>query len=127
MISKYIFEEPHVANLAEVYVEANKELLLPFPSVPLDRFPAFTALIGGFRSREYSILCGSTGTGKTTFVANVSTSLLLQGVPHFVASVETGRTDFVKRMMSALAREDWNGGDAVARLHTTSNYNKMRA
>lgn len=116
MISKYIFEESHVANLAETYVEASKELLMPFPSTPILDFPKFTQLTGGLRPREYSILCGATGVGKTTLMANFSKSLLVQQVPHFVASVETGRTDFVKRMMSVLAREDWNGGDAVVRL-----------
>jgi replicative DNA helicase len=109
----YIFEEAHAACLAETYVEAARELLEPFPSTEIADFPQFSKLIGGLRPREYSILCGGTGVGKTTLMANMSKSLILQQVPHFVASVETGRTDFTKRMMSALAKEDWNGGDPI--------------
>jgi len=109
----YIFEDAHAVSVAETYVEASNELLRPFPSTPISDFPKFTRLIGGLRPMEYSILCGATGVGKTTLMANLSKSLILQQVPHFVASVETGRTDFIKRVMSVMALEDWNGGDEI--------------
>ncbi len=109
----YIYEKPHAASLADVYVEASRELLIPFESTPIESFPKFTKLTGGLRPKEYSILCGATGVGKTTLVGNLSKSLINQRVPHFVASVETGSTDYVKRIMSALIGEDWNTGDPV--------------
>lgn len=109
--------EGHVAHsepIAQTFITAAGELLAPYPSTPVDDSPLFSNLIGGFRPNEFSILCGATGTGKTTLIANWSASWLKQGVSHFVASVETGRTDFVKRVMSSMVDEDWNTGDPVS-------------
>lgn len=111
--SDYILGEPFAEPCGDTYVDANREILLPFDAVQLPEYQKLTKLTGGFRPREFSIICGATGVGKTTLVANLSKSLITQGVPHFVASVETGRTDFVKRVMSAIAGEDWNTGEAV--------------
>jgi hypothetical protein len=70
-------------------------------------------MTGGLRPHEFSILCGQTGSGKTTLMAGLSLDLTLQGVPHFVASVETGANDFAIRVMSALAGRDWNSGEIL--------------
>lgn len=114
-LEEYITEgAPFAEPVSETYQSAAKELLLPYPSVPVSDFPKFTKLTGGFRPREFSIVCGATGVGKTTLMVNWSRSLLAQQVPHFVASVETGHTDFVRRLMSAMAGEDWNTGDPVS-------------
>lgn len=110
---RYIIEEPQFESNREVYSRAAQELLVPFPSVELKSFPKLSKITGGFRPREFSILCGATGIGKTTLLANLSRSLILDRVPHFVASVETGRTDFFKRVMASLSGEDWNLGDAI--------------
>lgn len=106
--------DPKALNMREVYREALRELATPYPSVTLDQWPSFNAMTGGFRAREFSILCGSTGSGKTTFLANLSAQLLTQKVKHFVMSVETGHTDFMKRTMSALVGQDLNTGDPVS-------------
>lgn len=89
------------------------DLLQPPPSVKLLDFPKLTHLTGGLRMKEFTILCGSTGTGKTTLLANLSNSLISQQIPHFVASVETGRHDFIRRVISARVGRDWNSGDAI--------------
>ena len=110
------FTEGHDANSKDVvnmYPEAMKELALPAPAIHLIDFPGFDHAIGGFRAREFTILCGATGVGKTALLANWSASLLKQKVPHFVASVETGATDYVKRVMSVLCDKDINDGEAV--------------
>lgn len=67
---------------------------------------------------EFTILCGATGTGKTALLANISASLLCQKVPHFVASVETGYADFVRRVVSALLDFDINDGSVYSRKQT---------
>jgi twinkle protein len=123
MTDKYILGEPQLETIRQTYVAAAEELVRPYPAVPLDLFPALNRITGGLRPREFSILCGATGVGKTTLNANISRSLLTQKIPHFVASVETGRTDYVKRIMSAYAGKDWNTGDPVPvdelkRFHT---------
>jgi replicative DNA helicase len=106
--------EIHAILDKDAYIKANEEFLLPVCATPLKEFPFLTQLTGGgLRPREFSILCGATGSGKTTFAANVSKSLMYSDVNHFVASVETGYTDFVKRVMSAMAKKDWNTGDPV--------------
>lgn len=114
-VDRYLPEshQPHALPLSEVYADAVGELAQPYPSTRLGRFKAFDQMTGGFRAHEYTILCGGTGTGKTTFCANLSQEFTAQGVPHFVASVETGHTDFVKRAMSAFAGMDMNTGEVV--------------
>lgn len=118
-----ITETPYALNMRDVYLQAIEELAKPYPSVPLNDWPTFTKMTGGFRTREFSILCGATGSGKTTFLANLSAQLLKQQVKHFVMSVETGHTDFMKRIISVYAGEDVNTGepvsaDKLARIHT---------
>jgi twinkle protein len=105
--------EPQALNMREVYLQAVEELAKPYPSIPLKDWPKWSRMTGGFRVREFSIFCGPTGAGKTTFLANLSAQLLKQGTKHFVMSVETGHTDFMKRVISVLAGFDVNTGDAV--------------
>jgi replicative DNA helicase len=97
----------------DTLMEAVANLLVPAPSVKLVQFPNFSTITGGFRPNEFTILCGATGTGKTTLLANWSDALISQEIPHFVASVETGRHDFVRRIISARIGKDWNTGDAI--------------
>ena len=97
----------------EMYPDAAKRILIPAPSSPLSMFPNLQAMTGGLRPFEFSILCGSTGTGKTTFCANLTNSLITDRIPHFVASVETGPHDYINRVMSARIGKDWNTGDPV--------------
>jgi twinkle protein len=113
---------PKALNMREVYQTALLELGKPHPSIMLYDWPTWNAMTGGFRTREFTILCGSTGAGKTTFLANLSAQLLRQRVKHFVMSVETGHTDFMKRVMSVLAGRDLNTGEPIsaevlARVH----------
>lgn len=105
---------PHSESLGTVYQEALRELRNPYPSAKLPDWRKFNQITGGFRTREFTILCGATGVGKTTFLANLSAQFLKGGIKHFIASVETGHTDFVKRAVSVMAGEDLNTGDAVA-------------
>lgn len=98
---------------SEALTEALTDILVPVPSVKIFNQPQFSRITGGFRPNEFTILCGATGTGKTTLLANWSDSLVTQEVPHFVASVETGHHDFLRRIISARIGRDWNTGDAV--------------
>jgi replicative DNA helicase len=112
---KYIL--PHkpanYRTIGDMVGEAYENLANPIPSIPIPSLPIFSKSIGNIRGREFSILCGSTGVGKTTFLANLSASLLRDKIPHYVASVETGSLDYVRRVLSVLANRDINSGEAV--------------
>lgn len=106
---------PFAKDMAAVYLDALEELTKPYPSIKLPGWPKFNEFTGGLRPREFSILCGPTGVGKTTALSNISAQLITSGIKHFVLSVETGHTDYMKRIMSVLAKRDINAGDAVDR------------
>lgn len=105
---------PNYVNLKDCFMEVIEELTNPPVGISLRGLRSLNTLMGGIREKEFTILCGATGTGKTTLLSNISTDLLLQGIPHYVASVETGYKDFVKRILSILAEENMNMGNKVA-------------
>jgi RecA-family ATPase len=109
--------------LREVYKQAIEELHQPFPSMRLKSWGKFDLITGGLRVREFTIICGPTGKGKTTFLANLTKQLLQEKIKVYVASVETGDTDFAKRIMSVFAQEDLNTGDAVS-LDKLAEFNR---
>lgn len=100
-------------SVADALGQSFEDMLKPPGSVRMGDFPKFSYLTGGFRPKEFTILCGATGSGKTTLLANWSNALISENVPHFVASVETGRHDFIRRVISARVGEDWNTGDPI--------------
>lgn len=111
-------------NLKDCFVEVIQELITPPAGLRFRMLPSFNTLLGGLREREFTILCGGTGTGKTTLLANLSTDFLLQQVPHFIASVETGHKDFVKRILSVLAEDNLNTGHPIAEEKILSVFNQ---
>lgn len=115
-------DPPKFQNMREVIVRATRELVVPYPSVRLPRWKRFNDIVGGFRMKEYSILCAPTGSGKTEFLANLSAQLIESNVKHFVMSVETGETDFCKRVMGVIAGQDLNHGDAIEHHKIASIY-----
>ena len=106
---------PFYLPIKDILGEAYQNLASPPPSMVLEDYPAFMKTIGGFRPKEFSILCGSTGVGKTTFIAGLSASMIKQNIPHYVASVETGSEDYVRRIISVFAQQDINTGEAFSK------------
>lgn len=100
-------------SISDALGQSFEDILKPPESVRIREFSKFSYITGGFRPKEFTILCGATGSGKTTLLANWSNAMISEQVPHFVASVETGRHDFVRRIISARVGEDWNTGDAI--------------
>jgi len=96
-----------------MYVSALKECVTPFPSMKVLEWKKFNEFLGGFRVREFTCFCAPTGAGKTQLLSNISSQLLQQKIKHFVMSVETGPTDYVKRIMSAMSGVEYNSGDAI--------------
>jgi KaiC/GvpD/RAD55 family RecA-like ATPase len=96
----------------EAFEKAALHIKNPPRGIQLNFWPTFNELTGGLRERELTIFCGNTGAGKTQFLANLATQLLLQKEKIFIASVETGAIDFSVRMMSVLSGKDLNTGTA---------------
>jgi replicative DNA helicase len=102
-----------VVNLRDLFPEILKELAFPHPSIKLPDWTIFNQLTGGFRMREFSILCGPTGVGKTTLLANISFQLAKADSKHFVMSIETGAKDYGKRYLSIMEGRDLNTGESI--------------
>ena len=105
---------PSFLNMRDIFLQAVQELAIPYPSVQLNNWGNFNRMVGGFRTKEFSILCGPTGVGKTAWLASLSAQLVRQNEKHFVASVETGPTNYMKSVLSNFCGRDLNTGDAVA-------------
>lgn len=106
-------QKPEVITASEAYTMAMSSFSESIPSVKLTDWEAFTECTGGFRGKEFTILCGSTGAGKTEFLANISAQLMYSKTPHVVWSVETGPVDFVRRVLSVLVGQDMNRGERI--------------
>lgn len=117
---------PNFLPLQDLLGDAYQNLANPSPAVFFEDFPMLMKVTGGFRPREFSILCGSTGVGKTTFIAGLSASMIKQSIPHYVASVETGSEDYVRRILSAFADRDLNTGEPISKDYLFSLHKRHR-
>lgn len=102
-----------IKPIKEILPDLVEYLCNPPDAIKLPSMPIFNECVGGFRAKEFTILCGSTGAGKTSLLANWSAELLAAKTKHFVMSVETGHMDYLARVVSVLANEDLNTGDAI--------------
>lgn len=71
---------------------------------------------GGIRERGFTVICGPSGKGKTTFLANLWHSFHALGFPTFAAPIENGRDDFIDMVVSiasgrgrtSMGKADWD-------------------
>lgn len=117
--------EPFYRPLSQVYIEAAKEMIEPPAGFSIPGWPYFNKCTGGIRMHEFSILSGPSGIGKTTFIAGISKALMLGGVKHLVASIETGHTDFIKRILSGFADKDLNTGDPIPKDEVSKLHDRV--
>lgn len=94
-----------------VLSESVEAILNPTPGIELPEWKKFNEFTGGLRPKEFTIFCGSTGAGKTQWLAAIALQLVKLGVNIFVAPVETGDVDFVTRMISIASGKDLNTGE----------------
>jgi twinkle protein len=75
---------PHeqILTFRDLRQEVLHEMMHPdkYTGVPVPSLPGFTKLIKGFRRGELTVLTGPTGSGKTTFLGQVSLDLAEQGI-----------------------------------------------
>jgi twinkle protein len=67
------------------------------------RFPMLTKILKGHRRGELTVLTGPTGSGKTTFMSELSLDLCLQGVPTLWGSFEIRNVRLARTMICQLA------------------------
>lgn len=92
--------------------QLRREILTPPVGVRLLTWSKFNDLTGGLRMHELSLMTSDTGTGKTTFLANLAVQAILQNFGVYIASVEIGPVAFLLAMISVLAQKDFNTGEA---------------
>jgi twinkle protein len=82
------------------------ELLQPdlYTGSPVPSLPQFTKLIKGFRRGELTVLTGSTGSGKTTFLGQISLDLAEQGINTLWGSFEIKNTRLLHKLLKQFAR-----------------------
>lgn len=102
-----------IAQTHEVLNKATIEIIKPPVGVPLDGWNTFNKFTGGLRPYEFSIFCGATGSGKSTWLANLTAKLIEQDQKVFVAPIEIGEVDFMKMVLSVLAKTDFVSGEEI--------------
>lgn len=103
-LRSYDFLEDLIPGMREELLNPPEGILLPF-------WPSFNHLVGGLRMHELSLLTSGTGTGKTTFLANLAVQAVTVGVGCYVASVEIGAKAFGLAMGSVVLGRDFNTGE----------------
>ena len=93
-------------KLTKAYLDNIENLRTVKVGPQLPDWPYWNNCLGGLQENQYTIFCGPTGAGKTTFLANVSAQLIREGVQQFILSVETGRHDYITRVMCAMSGEN---------------------
>ncbi|XP_015436054.1 PREDICTED: twinkle protein, mitochondrial [Dufourea novaeangliae] len=68
------------------------------------RYPALNKILKGHRRGEFTILTGSTGCGKTTFMSEYSLDLAMQGVNTLWGSFEIRNARLARTMLQQMAR-----------------------
>lgn len=100
-------------NFGDVFLQMSEIVINPPKGIATPWWDTFHKLLGGFRPHEFTILSAPTGAGKTELLANLSTQFLEQGIPHFVAPVETGDVDFAGRVTGCVGRVNILTGEPV--------------
>lgn len=98
-------------NINQLLDDASRDILKPVEGIQIEGWNNFNSFTGGLRPNEFTIFCGATGIGKTQFLANLAAQLIKQKVKTFVAPVETGAIDLMRRILSIYGGYDFNTGE----------------
>lgn len=89
-----------IARMSEVTDTAILNARTPPEGLTIPDWDDFNRFTGGLRPREFSIVCGPTGAGKTTFLAGLVAGLIDQNKKVFVAPVEVGEVSFTQAVLT---------------------------
>lgn len=106
---------PHekILDFDDLRADVLHEILHPdkYIGVPIVSLPGFTRIIKGLRRGELTVLTGPTGSGKTTFLGQMSLDLAEQGVNVLWGSFEIKNTRLVHKLLQQFARKPLPTGD----------------
>ena len=93
------------------------EILYPdkYIGTPIPSLPGLTALMSGLRRGELTVITGPTGSGKTTFLGQLSLDLAEQGTNMLWGSFEIKNTRLMHKLLQQFAREPLPKGDLTMR------------
>jgi twinkle protein len=106
---------PHerISSFEQLRSDVMHEIMYPekYVGVPLPSLPKYTSLIQGLRRGEVTVLTGSTGSGKTTFLGQISLDLAEQDINVLWGSFEIRNTRLMHKLLQQFAREPLPVGD----------------
>jgi len=110
--------EPYYSDAPEFLLEVQRSILSPPDPIYLrdektGGLSPIDNIMCGIRPHEITIVCGASGRGKTQFMVYIAERLRMLSVPQYIASIENGREDFVRRLISSHIGENWNKGLAI--------------
>jgi twinkle protein len=100
---------PHdrILTFEELRAQVLHEIMHPekYVGIPVPSLPVFTSLIKGFRRGEITVMTGPTGSGKTTFLGQLSLDFAEQGVNTLWGSFEIKNTRLMHKLLQQFSRE----------------------
>lgn len=110
---------PHerIATFAELRDDVLHEIMHPdqYVGAPLPSWPELTNIIKGVRRGELTVLTGPTGSGKTTYLGQMSLDLVEQDVNVLWGSFEIKNTRLVHKLMQQFGRKPLPAGQPEMR------------
>jgi len=105
--SAEIMPHEQLLKFADFREQVLHEIINPdkYAGVGVTSLPVFTSIIKGFRRGEMTLLTGPTGSGKTTFLGQLSLDFAEQGVNTLWGSFEIKNTRLVSKLLQQFSRE----------------------
>jgi len=106
---------PHerILTFQELRSDVLHEILHPdkYVGVPMTSLPGLMGIMKGFRRGELTVITGPTGSGKTTFLGQMSLDLAEQDINVLWGSFEIKNTRLMHKLLQQFAREPLPSGD----------------
>ena len=112
-LKKYVLEivnsplpddmELATTDLPDVFASAMERSERRRPGLQIQGHKHLSAATDGIRERGFTVVCGPSGKGKTTFLANLWHAFHAMGMPIFAAPVENGKEDFLEMLVSIVS------------------------
>ena len=106
---------PHerILTFQELRSDVLHEILHPdkYVGVPMTSLPGLMNIMKGFRRGELTVITGPTGSGKTTFLGQMSLDLAEQDINVLWGSFEIKNTRLMHKLLQQFAREPLPTGD----------------